>query len=94
MEPIIDETMKSRILDELQALETTISWNQQGMATTITEALSEIDRNLDIGWHQTALLQPQSLNFHEWMDFALLLTKIHNRDLLPKRYTILRTVII
>ena len=93
LKPTIDEDAKSRILDELNGMKNAISWNYQGTATTVKEAIAEIKDGKDIGWQQTWRLMPTSACYHDWMDFAFLLTLIYNRDNEPKRFTILRTVI-
>ena len=53
-----------------------------------------MENGLDIGWFNTEALQPAGDNHHEWMSFAHLLTLLYNRDQTPKRYTIIRIIII
>lgn len=79
---------------EITAMEKTISWNHLGVAKSIQEGIAELKFNKDIGWQQTLNLMPQSDDFHHWMHYAYMLTLIHNRDLSPKRYSIIRVVII
>ena len=92
--PTIDHPTKSRIILELQQLRNAISWNSLGEARTIKSAIAEIEFGKDIGWQQTALLMPATDDFHDWMDYAYLLTRLHNRELSPKRFTLLRKAII
>ena len=79
---------------ELHKLRTAISWNSTGEARTLKSAIAEIEFGKDIGWQQTAFLMPATDDYHEWMDYAYLLTRIHNRELSPKRFTLLRKAII
>ena len=82
--------MKKRIQDELDALKDKISWNNNGSARSIKDSLTELKEGKDIGWEGTKSLMPSSDDFHHWMNFAYLLTIIHNRDCEPKRYSITR----
>ena len=82
--------MKTRILNELEALKDKIEWNNSGSARSIKDALEELKEGRDIGWEGTKDLMPSSEDFHHWMHYAYLLTIIHNRDCEPKRYSITR----
>ena len=86
----IDVKTKHKIIEELEKLETAISWNNLGSAKSIQEALKELKEGKDIGWDGTKSLMPKYDDFHHWMHFAFLLTTIHNRDCTPKKYSIIR----
>ena len=75
-------------------MKTTIKWNNQGQAKSIQASIAEMKNGLDIGWQRTADLEPRSDDFHHWMHFSYLLTVIHNRDNSPKKYSIIRKVVI
>ena len=83
-----------KILEELENLEWKTQWNCQANAETLPEAIKEMEALKDLGYVATVNLCPQSENHHEWMNYARLLTQIHNRDQRPQRYTILRIGII
>ena len=75
---------------ELHAIKDTISWNYLGSARSIQNGILEMRENSDIGWQETLNLMPGSDDFHHWMHFSYYLTLIYNRDLMPKRYSIIR----
>ena len=87
---LIDPATKAKIISELHAMKNSISWNNLGSARSIQNGIKEMKENKDIGWQQTYNLMPRSDDFHHWMHFCYYLTVIYNRDLEPKRYSIIR----
>ena len=90
---IINDRKKSIIVKEFESMKNSIQWNELGTASNIMEATEEARLGRDLGWDKTRALMPNNYDFHHWMNFAHLLTVIYNRDLEPKRYSILRVVI-
>ena len=78
---------------ELEAMKTSIKWNELGTAKNIAEATREAVAGRDLGWEQTRKLMPNNYDHHHWMNFAHLLTVLYNRDKELKRFSIIRNVI-
>ena len=90
---LINDVIKNRIVNEFEEMKTSITWNGLGKAKSIMEAIAEIRNGLDLGWDGTAKLMPKSLDHHHWMHFCHLLTVIYNRDHSPKKFSIIRMVV-
>ena len=71
-----------------------VLWNKLGSATSIQTGIAEMKEGKDIGWQQTMDLMPKSDDFHHWMHYCYYITLIYNRDITPKRFTIIRIVVI
>ena len=83
------EVVKSKCLDALND----IKWSEQvnfTPETTINDAIELALQGLDGGMEGTYQLQPDGLQFHEWMQYAYLCTILYNRNRSLRRYTILR----
>ena len=90
---LINDVIKNRILKEFEDMKTSIKWNGLGKANSIMDAIAETRNGHDLGWDGTAKLMPRSLDHHHWMHFCHLLTVIYNRDHTPKKFSIIRMVI-
>ena len=90
---MVHPEVKMKILKELENLEWKTDWNHQANAIALPQAIKEMEQLRDLGYVATKNLCPKTDNHHDWMDYAKLLTQIHNRDQRPQKYTILRTEI-
>ena len=85
--------IKSKCLEALAA----VTWRRDieyEPGVSIKTATQYARQGHDAGYDVVARLQPDSDDFHEWIDFTELCTVLFNRDNLPPKYTILRIVII
>ena len=57
------------------------------------QLIDKVRKNEVISWNQILQVKPISNSHHEWMDFALLLTIIHNQYMELKVYSILRKIL-
>ena len=57
------------------------------------QLIDKVRKNEVVSWNQILHVKPNSNSHHEWMDFALLLTVIHNHYMELKVYSILRKIL-
>ena len=72
---------------------TRITWKNNATvdaAQSRSKALLAANNGMDPGHDKTRSLAPQTMLYHEWMQYAHLLTILYNRDRAEKRFTILR----
>ena len=83
------EKIKDKCLDALNDInwKGQVAFNQQ---TTVEIAIKLAQEGLDGGLEGTYQLQPDDLNFHNWMQYAFLCTILYNRNRSTRKYTILR----
>ena len=56
-----------------------IQWKTNASCQTLKEAARAAKLGLDCGKNKTMELMPAT-NFHEWVHFAYVITKLYNRD--------------
>ena len=89
----IDEKALREILRRCNSALEDIRWKNNATPTsdlTLAQALEAARDGKDMGYSFTKSLQPHSRNHNEWMDYALLLTMLFNRNRSFCKYTILR----
>ena len=78
--PTIDEGKRSRILFELQNLESKCVKPGNIYYENIQTAVDGVNQGQLMGWQPLLALKPTDDNHHSWMNYAYLLTCIYNQD--------------
>ena len=89
----LDEKAFRDVLHRCNSALEDIRWENNAAPTSdlsFAQALEAARDEKDMGYSFTKSLQPQSRNHNEWMDYALLLTMLFNRNRPFCKYTILR----
>ena len=89
--PEIDEEVKNRILKERNELKSKCDTSNMTQFSDIEAALVAVHNEVTIGWQPLLLLEPENNLHSDWMQYAYLLTCIHNAGLSKnRRFSIVR----
>ena len=78
--PLIDENFKSRMIARTTDYLSQVNWKSNCIPTSLDDAVAQAKKGNDGGYELTMTLRPQSMDFHQWMQWSALVTFLYNRD--------------